>query len=281
MGLPSEPPRSHQISQLDKVLRGMAHAGLGRSAISEFLGVGIEEVDQRVIDLGAPRPHDRPMRKPGPRGWSTIEVRTFTALWLDDVAIKSIAAAIGRSPGGLYSKRRRLGLDPRPRSATRERSAEACLAIRLPWTAIAAQDEIVSAPETTSAASFWNEETTMRCSMLAMAGLNNAAVAKQLTIEFGRSVTESAVKCRVNRLQIVRDRKDMMAEYVEELIEPRANARIKALRWQLRRCEGTGRVFWYSPVLGGSRNTCREFNKSQKFSKRRRERENAAHIMMA
>ena len=117
--------------------------------------------------------------------------------------------------------------------------------------------------------------------MLALAGLNNKAVANQLSIELGREVTEHAVKSKVNRLQIVRDRNDMMPEFVAELIEPRANARLKALRWQPRKCDELNRLFFYSPALGGTRSTCREFAKGAKFSGRRQEREYAAHMMMA
>ena len=259
----------------------MAHAGLGSSVIAEVLGIEIGEVAQRAVKLGAPQPHDRPTRKPGPRGWSNDEVRLFIALWLDDVATKSIGAAIERSRGGLYAKRRRLGLDSRPRSASKERSAEACLATPLPWMASRAEEQAGSPIESKGRDRFWNETTEMRCAMLALAGLNNAAVAKQLTIEFGREVSEGAVRSKVTRLQIVRDRKDMMPEYVAELIEPRANARIKALRWQARRCEELNRLFWYSPTLGGTRSTCREFNKSQRFNKRRQERQYAAQMTMA
>jgi hypothetical protein len=276
---PSEIGRSHETNCRDKVLRGMANAGLGGISIAELLGLTIEEVSERASALGAPKPHDRPARKLGPRGWSTGEVRLFIAVWIDNVATKSIATTIGRSAGAIYAKRRRLGLESRQRSETRERSIEACVATPLPWETAA----VASAPERSEKTPRmkWTEATEVRCAMLALAGLNNKAVAKQLTIELGSEVTEHAVKSKVNRLQIVRDRKDMMTEYVEELIEPRANARMKALRMQLRKCDGLNRLFFYSPVLGGTRTTCREFSQGARFSGRRQERECAAHILMA
>ncbi len=258
----------------------MANAGLGGAVIAELLGLTIEEVSERARALGAPEPHDRRPRNPGPRGWSTGDARLFIALWLDNVSTRSIAAAIGRSAGSIYAKRRRLGLESRHRSETQERSVEACAATPLPWVPPAA---VAAAPEPSQKTPRmkWTEELEMRCATLALGGLNNKAVSGQLTIELGREVTEHAVKSKVNRLQIVRDRKDMMTEYVAELIELRANARMKALRMQLRKCDGLNRLFFYSAVLGGTRNVCNEFSQGVRFSGRRQERECAAHILMA
>ena len=61
-----------------------------------------------------------------------------------------------------------------------------------------------------------------RFSTLAFAGLSAAAIAKRMLMEFGVYLTEGAVNSRMTRLQIARDRFDIIDVFDEEAVQRRA-----------------------------------------------------------
>ncbi len=100
---------------LAPVLAGMVAAGLGIEAILLYLDLSRTEILEGLAALGLPVPQSRPVRKGGKHAWTGEDVRRLIELWLSGVRIRGIAAVLGRSPGAIYSKRRRLGLPTRPR----------------------------------------------------------------------------------------------------------------------------------------------------------------------
>ncbi len=250
-----------------------------------------EAVDERAAALDLPRPHDRPMRKSGPRGWSIADVQRFIALWLDNAATKSIAASIARSTGSLYYKRKWLGLESRTRSELRQRSLEECAATPLLWTPLPAVDTIAAPTEERAVGlqerpkreERWNSDRSKRCSSLAFAGLSNGAIAARMTLEFGLesgvAFTAKAIADQLCRLQVFRDRSTRSVEFIaDDEIEPRAEAFIAVWGMQWRKCDGTTRNFWYSRARGGPRNTCRAFQMRQKYAGQRQDRECTARF---
>ena len=61
-----------------------------------------------------------------------------------------------------------------------------------------------------------------RFSILGFAGLSAAAIAKRMLMEFGVYLTEGAVNSRMTRLQIARDRFDIIDVFDEEAVQRRA-----------------------------------------------------------
>jgi CarD family transcriptional regulator len=115
------------------VLAGMVAAGLGIEAIHLYLELSRTEILDRLAALGLPVPHSRPVRKGGKHAWTGEDVRHFIELWLSGVRIRGIAAVLDRSPGALYSKRRRLGLPTRPRKGQVDLSELEIEARRSAW----------------------------------------------------------------------------------------------------------------------------------------------------
>ena len=67
-----------------------------------------------------------------------------------------------------------------------------------------------------------DKDKDKRFSILGFAGLRTPAIAERMLVEFGVRLTNSAVNNRISRLQIVRDRRDMICEYDEDAVERRA-----------------------------------------------------------
>jgi hypothetical protein len=136
---PSWPDAFHKtvaaaLAPLDVVLTGMIGAGLGIEALALYLGGARVDLLERVAALGLEIPHDRPMRRAGGKNpWAPEDVRRLVALWIDGVQVRSIAEALGRSRGGIYAKRRRIGLPPRSRASLRYLLTDECRAIVAPW----------------------------------------------------------------------------------------------------------------------------------------------------
>jgi len=59
----------------DPVLAGMVAAGQGIHAICLYLGLTRPALDEHLVRLGLRTPHERPLRKPGTRGWSCCSTR--------------------------------------------------------------------------------------------------------------------------------------------------------------------------------------------------------------
>jgi len=288
-------PARQPATLTDRVFRLLALNGASVGLLAELFGLPREAVEQRAAALGLPRPLDRPLRNAGPHGWTIETLRQFITLWCDNVATRSIAAAIGRSKNSLYAKRKRLGLEPRNRRDLEERSPEACAATPMSWlphtllNAVAKPIQRLAAalqklperdpePKLDSARrDRWTPERSKYCSHLAFAGLNNAAIASRLTADFSMPFTPQAVADRLSRMQAFREHAKTLDALPEDEIMARANAFIARWGMQWRICEGTGHHFWYSRVKGGPRTTCREFQR-QKYCKQRQEREYAARL---
>jgi hypothetical protein len=111
-------PLAAAYSAIDCVLAGMVVRGLGIEAICLYLELTQAAMLERVVALGLPTPHDRPLRKPGGRNpWSLLETRRLISWWLDGIHVDNIGERLSRSPGGVRSKARRLGLPRRDRKA--------------------------------------------------------------------------------------------------------------------------------------------------------------------
>jgi len=104
------------VAPVDYVLAGMVAAGLGAEAISLYLGLARTALFERLVELGLPAPHDRPLRRAGGRhSWSTEDVQQLIAWWVAGIHVRSIAVGLGRSRSAIYAKRRRIGLPDRER----------------------------------------------------------------------------------------------------------------------------------------------------------------------
>jgi len=109
-------PLAAALSPLDYVLAGMVAAGLGIEALCLYLGLARTALFERIVALGLLTPHDRQLRRPGgKRPWLAGEVHELIRLWVSGVRVVCIADCLGRSPGAVWSKARRLGLPKRDR----------------------------------------------------------------------------------------------------------------------------------------------------------------------
>ena len=97
----------------DPVLAGMVAAGQGIQSICLYLGLTRPALDEHLVRLGLRTPHERPLRKPGPRGWSVLDTIRLIAWRVAGIHPETIAQRLGRSANAVRAKARRLGL-PRP-----------------------------------------------------------------------------------------------------------------------------------------------------------------------
>jgi len=119
---------SAAVTPFDHVLAGMIEAGLGITALCLYLECARIGLFERVTRLGLQTPSDRPLRRGGGRNpWATEDVQRFIRWWMAGVQVRSIAEGLGRSPGAIYGKRRRLGLPQRDRRQLTYRSVEELL----------------------------------------------------------------------------------------------------------------------------------------------------------
>ncbi len=105
----------------------------------------------------------------------------------------------------------------------------------------------------------------MRFSILAFGGLRSPAIVERLRIEFGLELSEKAVDNRISRLQILRERAEMVDAFDEELVQRQAAEVMRKLGASVRQCCELNRSFWYYRTIGGSRCVCREFLTSKKI----------------
>ena len=99
----------------DDVLRGMVAAGQGIEVLCLFLGLTRSMLDDHLVRLGLPTPHDRALRKPGTHGWSVVDTIRLIGWRVAGVHPEIIGLRLGRSAGAVRSKARRLGLRAPPR----------------------------------------------------------------------------------------------------------------------------------------------------------------------
>jgi hypothetical protein len=118
-----------------------------------------------------------------------------------------------------------------------------------------------------------DREKNERFSVLGFAGLRSEMIADV-------HLTKKAVDNRISRLQIVRDRHDLMDRYDAKIVEQRAGRAKAHFGATLRQCQELHRSFWWCRKIGGALNTCREFQ-TAKFRSRRSERSSRSVMAMA
>jgi hypothetical protein len=263
---------------LDRVVAAMAGAGHSVAALSFYLGLRQADVRKRIAALGLPQaPEGRLRRSSSKHPWTVDEVRRLITLWLDNVSVGSIAATLGRSTSSIQSKRRWLGLGVRERNEVSDRNRTECKAARLPWKPTLNVSEIalwmrtpgIGAPPAAKACGWVlgrDETIDMRFSILAFGGLRSPAIVERLRIEFGLELSEKAVDNRISRLQILRERAEMVDAFDEELVQRQAAEVMRKLGASVRQCCELNRSFWYYRTIGGSRCVCREFLTSKKYA---------------
>jgi len=105
------------VFPFDGVLAGMVAAGLGIDAIRLYLSLSRAALDDGLARLGLPTPHDRPVRRPGYRGWSTADIIRLIAWRIAGIHPETIGARLGgRSAAAVRGKCRRLGIPAPPRN---------------------------------------------------------------------------------------------------------------------------------------------------------------------
>lgn len=103
-------------SQLAAILTGMIGQGHGIEAVCFFLRLTREALLDLAVLHDLPTPHDRPRRTcGGARAWTGPDYAAFIACWIAGWRAGSIGECLGRSPGSIWSKARRLGLPRRDR----------------------------------------------------------------------------------------------------------------------------------------------------------------------
>ena len=200
----------------DRILAGLVAAGHPREAIRLYLGLADAELLARVANLGLQAPADRPLRKPGGRNpWQLAEIHRLLELWQCDVHAVTIAEAVGRSPGGVRAKARRLGLYRRDRSAL-VRELPAAPPARKPRHQIA-----------------WTEPMEADLAERWFANEHHTAIGRDM------GIPEAAIRSKATRLGLPpRDREEIVDVY-----DP-ANASDLRGRYVRRKCALTGKWFW-------------------------------------
>jgi len=127
----------------DPVLAGMVAAGQGIHAICLYLGLTRPALDEHLVRLGLRTPHERPLRKPGPRGWSLLDTIRLIAWRVAGIHPETIAQRLGRSANAVRAKARRLGL-PRPDRKALQRVDPASLEDPVPGSVLAASPLLAS-----------------------------------------------------------------------------------------------------------------------------------------
>ena len=108
--------REERSDKFDRVLAGILSKGHVLEAVALYLCVSRQELLGHIARLGLPTPSMQPMRRPGGRRpWTVNEVHLLIDMWSQDIHVESIGVETGRSPGGVRSKARRLGLYRRER----------------------------------------------------------------------------------------------------------------------------------------------------------------------
>lgn len=107
------------VFPFDKVLGGMAGAGLCAEALCQFLGMTRSRLDEHIVRLNLKTPGDKPLRRPNSKGWSIDDTKRLIAWRCVGVHPEVIGARLSkqRSANAVRAKARRLGLEAPPRKA--------------------------------------------------------------------------------------------------------------------------------------------------------------------
>lgn len=238
----ADPPAA-QPSPFERVLSGMVGAGLVQEAICAFLTLTLESLSGHVARLGLPMPSDRPMRKPcGRQPWTVADIRTLISLWCANLPACVIARMLGRSPGGVRSKGRRLGLYRRNRRdliKARDYLLATCgtASAASPEAVLGAVSEGQSSAEpmreeATSKATrrappriAWNAELDRKLAARWWAGQHHTGIARDL------GMTEGAVRSRANALGLPPRGRKTVPDYIEGRPYDRTLEESRIKRW--------------------------------------------------
>jgi hypothetical protein len=116
-------------------------------------------------------------------------------------------------------------------------------------------------------------EKDKRLAVLAFAGIRSAKIAEIMSAEFGRKVSKCAIDNKIFRLEIIREKNDLIDSFDPEKVEELARRRQQELKAELRFCYGLKRPFFRYRTRGGSYFYCREFEKAKKYENARRNRD--------
>jgi hypothetical protein len=114
-GLLQPPAAPPSFPLFDGLLGCMVAAGQGIEALCFILNLTRQALDEHIVRLGLPTPHDRPLRKPGPKGWSLLDTIRLIVWWFAGVHSEIIGPRLERrrSANAVRAKARRLGLPRR------------------------------------------------------------------------------------------------------------------------------------------------------------------------
>ncbi len=107
------------VFPFDKVLAGMARAGICIEGLCLLLGLTRAALDEHVVRLGLATPNDKPFRRPSTRGWSIADQQRLLAWRPAGVHPEVIGQSLEkpRSANAVRAKARRLGLEAPPRAS--------------------------------------------------------------------------------------------------------------------------------------------------------------------
>ena len=211
----------------DRILAGLIDQGHGREACAAYLDLTDEQLMSRIVHLDLPTPADRPMRVGhGPHAWDITAIRRLIDLWIRDLATSHIATHLGRSPSGVRSKARWLGLYKRARNSLLD------LLPLFPGIDLGPKRHQL----------VWTDDLERWLADRWFSFQHHKAIARDLSDKLGFAVSPTTIASKAHRLELPkRDAEALLQDY-----KPEYRARHARLlpRMVERRCKVRGRLFW-------------------------------------
>lgn len=218
---------SHSRSPRERVLSGLIAQGHGREACAAYLGLSDEQLMSRVVHLNLPTPGDCPMRVGhGSHAWDVAAIRRLIDLWIRDLTTSRIATLLGRSPSGVRSKARWLGLYRRARNSLLD------LLPLFPG--------IDSEPKRHQLV--WTDDLERWLADRWFSFQHHKAIARDLSEKLGFEVSPTTVASKAHRLELPRRDPDFLLQDYRPEYRAR-HARLLPKMYE-RRCKIRGRLFW-------------------------------------
>ncbi|SDB71494.1 hypothetical protein [Belnapia rosea] len=211
----------------DRILAGLIDQGHGREACAAYLGLTDEQLMSRIVHLDLPTPAERPMRVGhGAHAWDVTAIRQLIDFWIRDLTTSRIAAHLGRSPSGVRSKARWLGLYKRARNSLLN------LLPLFPGIDIEPRRHQL----------VWTDELERWLADRWFSFQHHKALAADLSSKLGFEVSPSTIASKAHRLELPRRDPDFLLQDYK----PEYRARHSRLLPKMyeRRCKIRGRLFW-------------------------------------
>lgn len=222
---------SNNQSSRDRVLAGLIDQGHGREACAAYLGLSDEQLMSRIVHLDLPTPGDRPMRVGhGSHAWDVAAIRRLIDLWIRDLTTSRIATLLGRSPSGVRSKARWLGLYRRARNSLLD------LLPLFPG--------IDSEPKRHQL--IWTDDLERWLADRWFSFQHHKAIARDLSEKLGFEVSPTTVASKAHRLELPRRDPDFLLQDYQPEYRAR-HARLLPKMYE-RRCKVRRRLFWSTGV---------------------------------